>query len=200
MDPDEFIKSVSSRGVLTTEESLNLILSMKGSTPKTPLSFPSSERKGRWKEEFFTGLSVDLQQQQQGHGIVTSTSSRFHIPFEINFGKKKLVKIKSIFLINNSVTNNPFIRVTISTCEATISKLKNRMHLGYQLHEALFNPAVEIQSNKCTITINLPANRRPTQLRGIPFVHETRGNSDDVTISMQNIPWSFVVGFKYKDK
>ena len=267
MDADEFIRSVSSAEVLTTEESLNLILLMKGSTPKKDLAFSSVERSGRWKEEFFKGLSIVSQSGFQFGSkagmFVPPQQSDIYIPFQVNYAKEKAICIKSVFLINN--TNCEFGRVSLSDSEGKISRLENRTYVGCQLYEAVFNPKVIIESSLTPpVIIENPSLHQPTMLqssttasiivqhpcqslypnlqqqqppgqatllqgqrtiganpdsqsfagtaqvldfkqRGKPkrLAHRNRpeeltSSLTNTTITMQNVPWHFVVGFKYK--
>ena len=243
MDADEFILSVSSTEVLTMEESLNLILLMKGSTPKKELAVSSVERRGgTWTEEFFKGLSivpqhgfVQVQANQAGHFNFNSDPTLLNasVPFQINCGKNKMICIKSVFLINN--TNYEFSGVRLLESEGKISKLENRTYVGCQLHEAVFNPIVRMQSNKtASILVQLksnttasvsvqqffvvqqPAPRQYTLVQGQctiganPSSHTFFGKaqaggfpshtnpSTNTTITMQNVPWNFAVGFKFK--
>ena len=227
MDADEFIRSVSSTEVLTTEESLNLILLMKGSTPKKELAFSSVERRGAWREEFFKGLSIVQQHgygypNQPGHfnfdtGPSLLTAS---VPFQINYGKNRIICIKSVYLINN--TNCEFSSIGLSESEGKISRLENRSYVGCQLYEAVFNPTVKMQSIPTasisvqqSFSVQQPPPRQSTLLQGqrtigAPVSHTFLGKAQaggftshknpntNTTITMQNVPWNFVVGFKFK--
>ena len=156
IDADEFIRSVSSGEVLTTEESLSLILLMKGSTPKKKLTFSSVERGGAWTEEFFKDLSIVSQQTSFGEfGEIGTACTAFpsqssppgekNVPFRVEYGKNKSICIKSVFLINNG--NWGFSKVSLSDYEGKISKLENRTYVGCQLYEAVFNPKVIMQKS-----------------------------------------------------
>ena len=216
MDADEFIRSVSSAEVLTTEESLNLILLKKGSTPKKELSFSSVERCGAWTEEFFKGLSIEQQydfeygfqygyrhgnQPQAFHSNTGSTLLITSVPFQINYGKNKDIYVKSVFLIND--TNYEFSNVRLLDSEGKISRLENRTYVGCQLYEAVFNPKVIMQSNTTASIIvqqSLSGQKQPsrqsTPLQGLNTI--TANPNTNTTFTMQSVPWNFVVGFKYR--
>ena len=255
MDADDFIRSVSSAEVLTTEESLSLILLMKGSTPKKELAFSSVERSGAWTEEFFKDLSIVSQSGFQfgnkanavtGGLFSPSQSSDIHVPFQVDYGKNKAICIKSVFLINN--TNCQISKVSLWASEGKISTLKNRTYVGCQLYEAVFNPKVIMQPNptasvfvknpsapQFVVQVNTTASiivqqpfppqyhnlqqplpRQSTLLQGQRTIgaHPTsqkfigkaqvggfashKRPSTNTTITMQSVPWHFVVGFKYK--
>ena len=223
MDADEFILSVSSAEVLTTEESLSLILLMKGSTPKKKLAFSSAERSSPWTEEFFKGLSIVpphgfFQPNQVGHFNFNNGQNVLNasVSFQINYGKNKILCIKSVFLINS--TNSEFSSVRLLDSEGKISRLQNRTYVGCQLYEAVFNPKVTMQSNKtASILVQRPPHQstllqgqrtigaNPTsqtfwgKAQAGGFTSHTNPNTD-TTITMQNVPWHFVVGFKYKTR
>lgn len=216
MDVDEFIRSVSSAEVLITEESLNLILLMKGSTPKKELPFSSAERGGPWTEEFFKDLSNASQHGyypgNQPYSKTAPTLLNTSIPFQINYGKSRIIYIKSVFLINN--TSSQFSSVSLLNSEGKISRLENRTYLGYQLYEAVFNPKVKMQSNKivpideppfsvqqqstASILVQQSFSPRQQPLRQSALLQGQKTIGANTTITMQNVPWNFVVGFKFK--
>ena len=250
MDPDEFIKEVSNSEVLTTDEAFNLILQMKGLTPRRQMSFSSAERSGTWKEEFFKDLSVVP--QQYGSTVVVSnscyhtitparlmgqqvpvqqvqTSQQVQIPFQITCCKKDTVLIKSIFIINGNNCN--ISNVSLQSVAGTISTLEKRFHLGHQLHGVVFDPAIVIRKEVTATVLMQVSGNRPTLLQGkrsstigdprkgsysvqqcgtnfspqLVFGSTTHSQDqyqfpDDVCITMQKIPWHFVVGLKYKVK
>ena len=239
MDADEFIRSVSSTELLTTEESLSLILMMKGSTPKKEIAFSSVERGGAWTEEFFKGLRIVSQPRfsaKQAEYFNTGPSVlNTSIPFQINYGKNKTISIKSVFLINN--TNSEFSSVRLLDSEGKISKLQNRTYVGCQLYAAVFNPRVTMQQNttvpivaqsfsvqqQSTASIMVQQSFSSQQQPPCPSTlqgHQTIGAdpashtfldktqagdftsqknpNTNTTITMQSVPWNFVVGFKFK--
>ncbi len=58
MDADKFITTVGKSRVLTSDESLNIILSMKDSLPKHQLPFSSVTRSGVWTTQFFNNTNI----------------------------------------------------------------------------------------------------------------------------------------------
>ena len=225
MDADEFIPSVSNTEVLTAEESLSLILLIKGSTPKKELAFSSVERSGAWTEEFFKGISVMHEQDYYGYygygyGYDPSLQQGMNVPFGVRCGLNKTICIKSVLLIND--TSHEFVTVSISGVEGKISKLQNRTYLGCELYEVVFKPGVMIQSNTtASITVQkqfsdqephshqFPMLQGQQTIESYPAAHVVSGkakprdftshkNTNKTTITMQNVTWNFVVGFKFK--
>ena len=180
MDPDEFIKEVSTTEVLTTEEAFNLILQMKGSAPRRVLPFSSETRSGVWKEEFFNALSIPPQGQPacvydgfRAFGAPMSNITTTHIPFQIAYCEKDKVLIKSVYIINP--TNCSLNKVSIQVaCEprvtnqvGTIYLLENRSHIGHQLYEVKFPPHVTMKTNDTGIIMaEYSGNPGPTLLQG----------------------------------
>ena len=227
MDENEFIKEVSSSEVLTTDEAFNIILQIKGSTPRRTLPFSSVERNILWKQEFFRALSI----VNQGTSSFTTRTKvypmQIHVPFQITYCKKDIVLVKSIFMINpnDCALNNASIQFAKRNQIGILSSLKNRFYLGIQLCEVEFPPHVTLKTNDvAVIRVEYQGNNSPVLLQGQRiigdpkkghpsalfggnvegnFFHFDKGekqgsNPEDVAIFMQNVAWHLVVGFKYK--
>ena len=171
-------------------------------------------------------LSED-QVNPPGH-LTGPTLLNTSIPFQINYGRSQIIYIKSVFLIND--TNYELSNVRLLESEGKISRLENRTYVGCQLYEAAFNPRVLMQSSttasisvqqqfpcrqpplcedtSCQSTLlqgqrTIGANLAPykrvgkAQAGGLTF---HKNPNTDTTITIENVPWHFVVGFKYKTR
>ena len=76
---------------------------------------------------------------------------------------------------------------------AEICKLENRRHKGFQLYEAIFHPPVHLQSGTSSIIFTRSGCGYHRVIRGRQVVQ-----NEDVTITINNFPWFFIVGFKLK--
>ena len=171
-------------------------------------------------------LSFD-EVNQPGH-LTAPTLLSTSIPLQINYGKSQIIYIKSVLLIND--TNYEFSSVRLLDSKGKISKLENRTYVGCQLYEAVFKPRVLMQaSTSASISVQqqFPCQQSPlsevtpcqstllqgqrtigTNLASYKWVGKAQDGSftlhknpsTDTTITIQNVPWHFVVGFKYKTR
>ena len=160
--------------------------------------------------------------------LTSPTLPNTSVPFQINYGKSQIVYIKSVFLIND--TKYEFSSVRLLDSEGKISRLENQTYAGCQLYEAVFSPRVLMQaSNTASISVQqqFPCQQPPlrevtpyqsTLLQGQRTIGANvasyirvgkaqagsftllKNPNTDTTITIQNVPWHFVVGFKYKTR
>ena len=121
MDLGELISSVSSTKVLTTDEALNLILTMKGAKPRQQLCFTSSKRHSLWERRLLKSLSVSSQQ---------INAQQLQTIFNIQHCGKGVL-VKSVFLLN--IRECVFSKVILQSTEGKIRKLENNLHEGHPL-------------------------------------------------------------------
>ena len=132
MDPDQFVKCVGSTKVLTSEESLDVILFTKGSTPHKTIPFLTTPRTGSWKEEFFNGIQI----RQQG-----VNTSQITARFSLQRSKSEIL-LSSVYFINTAT--NPISRITLFSSESVVNNT-HRVFEGYELYEAVFKQPVPLQ-------------------------------------------------------
>ena len=122
MDPDEFIKSVGSTRVLTSEESLDVILFSKGSDPHRPLNFPTSPRTAAWKDFFIENNKPEVQLVN-----VPTLKTRFSVQSRSN---KTEPLMSSVYFINP--LDVPIAKVTLASSEGLIRKVE-KSYFGHSL-------------------------------------------------------------------
>ena len=183
MDDKDFCKNVGTSRVLTAEENLDIVLHLNELTPHNKINFPREPRLGTEQEHFFTNACYHDQ-----HNTYTTS---FQQTVLLNIAKGQ-ISISSVYLMG--VTEGQF-SVHVSTRNGNVRKVENRLHQGYQLYEAVFDPPVRIKSGNHDI-----------QFRSLPgssiYVTRVQGQNTiqhkDVTFSMASNPWCFVVGFKFR--
>ena len=183
MDPDQFVKCVGSTKVLTPEESLDVILFTKGSTPHKTIPFLTIPRTGSWKEEFFNGIQI----QQHAVG-----ASQVKVRFTMQSNKSEIL-LSSVYFV--STTSNPINRITLLSSESVVNNT-HRVFEGYELYEAAFSRPVPIQQNQRYDLIF-----QGQTYNTFPMIQGNYGNrivTQDTVIRMQRTSWYCLVGFKFK--
>ena len=184
MDPDQFVKCVGSTKVLTPEESLDVILFTKGSTPHKTIPFLTTPRTGSWNEEFFNGIQI----RQQG-----VNTSQITVRFSLQSNKSEIL-LSSVYFINTAT--NPINRITLSSSEGVVNNT-HRVFEGYELYEAVFKQPVPIQQYRYNNLIF----RGQQIVRQVPLIQGNHGNrieTKGITLIMQGTAWYYFVGFKFK--
>ena len=184
MEQDDFFKTVGTSKVLTAEESFDIALHMKELTPHNKLSFQCEPRVGIWQEHLFTNARYNAQ-------VNVGNPIQQQLSFKVPQGQ---IVISSVYFFNVS-GHQWSVHLTRN---AKVSKLENRLHQGQQLYEAVFNPPVSLRSGthmiKFTgITTGGYGYYNATQIYG-QYILQYK----DVTISMPNNNWYFVLGFKLR--
>ena len=80
-----------------------------------------------------------------------------------------------------------------------VHKLENRLHQGYQLYEAVFDPPVTVTSGKHHTIIfsnNLGSEFRATEVSG---QNTLQFRDSTIDVSVTGDPWYFIVGFKLRN-
>ena len=184
MDPDQFVKCVGSTKVLTPEESLDIILFTKGSTPHKTIPFLTTPRTGTWEEEFFNGIQI----QQHFVG-----ASQIKARFTMQSNKSEIL-LSSVYFVN--ATSNPINRITLLSSEGVVNNT-HRVFEGHELYEAAFSRPVPLQQNQLYDLIF----RGQQSFLQLPVIQGNHGNrivTQGTVIMMQKRSWYCLVGFKFK--
>lgn len=225
MDLDDFIASTSNSQVLTTDEALNIILQMRGSQPRAPLVFSSVTRMGAWKEYLMEDLQFSHQQigykinvpftaQNNSKGVdiksVFFVNNGGCVVSNILIGdtEARMSQVKNRFHMNSqlyeAVFENPVLlppvqrnwNVTFVLAGAQIGTRVQLIHKrrgGKNPPHSHFAQGILNARAAQQMLGRQPAGTNLSRVQQMPNYQ-----APEVTFSLQNNNWYFVVGFKYK--